>query len=148
MPRDDDPLQSLHFDSTAEVRNRGAGFFRFDTEEGKRRAQMEALQQDRLQTELVRERRGIVEEETEYKDRSGSASTIKGRGQARLQEREALVQRKRAELARRRRLQQTDGDAAAEDDDNKEQERRQTAAVDLFLDQIGSQYQSRAKDVS
>lgn len=146
MLAEDDPLKSLHFDSTAEVRNRGAGFFRFDTEEGKRRAQMEALQQDRLQTELERERRGIVDEEGDHSEK-GQLRSIKGRGQTRLQEREALVQRKRAELARRRRL--ADGDATAADEDgNEEHQRRQTAAVDLFLDQIGSQYQIRAKDSS
>lgn len=64
------PPPETHFDANYEKRQRGTGFFQFSTDEEERRAQMDSLERERLETEKARakrkeqlnERKRLVEE--------------------------------------------------------------------------------------
>lgn len=55
--REDTPPKDTHFDGNAEIRNKGTGYFRFSQDEEERKKQMEALEQERLETERKRAER-------------------------------------------------------------------------------------------
>lgn len=73
------------FDHTAEVRNRGAGFYAFSQDEGARAEQMSALAEEHRRTEAQRE------------------ETSEAKAVDRREERRREVERKRSELEEKRR---------------------------------------------
>lgn len=79
-----------HFDSQFEKRYRGAGFYQFSQDEEARKKQMQALREDRDQTERARE------------GHQGSADEA-SLGQRRREERRKLVESKRREIEDKRR---------------------------------------------
>lgn len=52
------PPPEQHFDSRAEIRNHGTGFFQFSADKEERKRQMEGLEREREETERVRRERG------------------------------------------------------------------------------------------
>lgn len=61
--REDTPPKDTHFDGSAEIRNKGTGYFRFSQDEEERKKQMEALEQERLETERKRAERDKKKED-------------------------------------------------------------------------------------
>jgi hypothetical protein len=84
------PPPEMHFDSRAELRTRGTGFFGFSHDEETRKEQMSNLEKERLQTERIRE--------TREKDK-GTEKSVR---EKMLQERREQVQRRRDEVEKRR----------------------------------------------
>ncbi|KAF1826677.1 uncharacterized protein K489DRAFT_377111 [Dissoconium aciculare CBS 342.82] len=84
------PPPKMHFDSKAELRTRGTGFFGFSQDEETRNEQMSNMEKERLQTERIREAR--------EKDKE----TEKSAREKMLQERREQVQRRRDEVEKRR----------------------------------------------
>lgn len=57
------PPPAMHYDASAEVRNRGTGFYKFSkTDEDARRREMEALEAERKETERIRAEREMERE--------------------------------------------------------------------------------------
>lgn len=48
------PPPETHYEADREVRSRGTGFFKFSTDEGVRKAEMEALEKQRMETQKIR----------------------------------------------------------------------------------------------
>lgn len=113
------PPEEHHFDASAEVRNRGAGFYRFTAgNEEERKRQMAGLKEERERTlrererrERERERHGDAQADGEGGgggDESGGAagSTVPSgneikltKGERRLAERRELIEARRREVA-------------------------------------------------
>lgn len=124
MTRGDVPKEpgqdAQHFDASHEVRNRGAGFFRFDQDEGKRKEQMEALRKKRDET---LRRRGNVSGE--------GGETAGGRTMNKAEER--LEARRRFVAAKTEELRRKGGQAGAANDP-------QSSAVDHFLNTLSTEW--------
>lgn len=114
--RKDDEGKDTHFDATQEVRNRGAGFFRFDQQNQRRREQMEAL---RVEREETMRRRGQRADEGEGASQS--------KAEERLEARRKLVALKTEELRPKG-----------------GQDKAAASAVDHFLDTLGAQWAQAA----
>jgi hypothetical protein len=84
------PPPEMHFDSKAELRTRGTGFFAFSGDDETRKVQMENLEKERAQTERIREAR------EREKEKELSAREIM------LKERREQIQKRRDEVERRR----------------------------------------------
>ena len=84
----DAPLNA-HFDSTKEVRNRGAGFIQLSGDEETRRKQMEELMSERKETEIEREKREV----------EGDAQTRRNKE---VEERKRLVEEKKRQILEKR----------------------------------------------
>jgi hypothetical protein len=84
------PPPEMHFDSKAELRTRGTGFFAFSGDEETRKVQMDNLEKERAQTERVREARD------RGKEKEASAR------ESMLRERRIQIQKRRDEIERRR----------------------------------------------
>jgi hypothetical protein len=85
------PPPEMHFDSNAELRTRGTGFFAFSGDEDTRKVQMDNLEKERAQTERIREAR----ERGKEKEVSARESMLKER-RDQLQKRRDEVDRRRA----------------------------------------------------
>jgi hypothetical protein len=101
----DIPLNK-HFDSTAEIRNRGAGFMQLSADEEERKKQMEALKNEREETERKRAELQI----------KGDAAMKR---EKELDERRRLIEEKKLKILERRRaaqqLQQPGGSESRSD---------------------------------
>lgn len=80
-----------HFDAQFEKRYRGAGFYQFSQDEETRRKQMEAIKEDRDETERMR--KGRI---------AGADEGYQTLAEARRKERRELVENARAEIAKKR----------------------------------------------
>jgi hypothetical protein len=97
-----DPL-ATHYDSTREVRARGAGAYQFSLDEEERKAQMEALESERRETERRRKEEGVDGggDNGEDNDKEkGKVLTKAEEGRKRkLDERRALIEAKRIKVS-------------------------------------------------
>lgn len=84
----DAPLEG-HFDSKKEIRNRGAGYMQFSADEEERKKQMDALKNERLATELERQKRDVE-------------GDIASQRQREAQQRRQLIEEKRKKLLEKR----------------------------------------------
>jgi hypothetical protein len=80
-----------HFDAQFEKRYRGAGFYQFSQDEETRRKQMEAIKEDRDETERIRQTRNV-----------GAHDKIESLAEARRKERRLLVDKARGEIDKKR----------------------------------------------
>ncbi|KAJ6531737.1 hypothetical protein B0H19DRAFT_966473 [Mycena capillaripes] len=95
----------VHYDATAEVRARGAGFYQFSKDEEMRKAQMDELKATRDETEKTRKETGAVDVrpgEVEGMREQNSASSGRSRGMEKrkreLEERRKMLDAKRRKL--------------------------------------------------
>lgn len=94
----DAPLHD-HFDSKKEIRNRGAGYMQFSSNEDERKKQMEALQQERLATEAERDKRDVE-------------GDIASQREKEAQQRRQLIEEKRRKLLEKRKATDEQSDAS------------------------------------
>ena len=86
--REPTPPPDVHYDSKAEVRTKGTGFFAFSKDEEERKKQMEGLEDERLRTENVRAEKAneaktkIEERRREIEERRRKIQEQKSRTQA------------------------------------------------------------------
>lgn len=78
------PPPELHFDASAEKRQRGTGFFQFSRDEEERGRQMEALGRERVETEQAREarKRQLEERKRVVEERRKVVREKRAKGQA------------------------------------------------------------------
>jgi hypothetical protein len=103
----------VHYDATAEVRARGAGFYQFSKDEETRKAQMDELKSARVETEKTRKEAGAVDVlpgEVEGMQDPDSAST--GRSWAMEKRKRELEERRKMLDAKRRKLTTTQDSAS------------------------------------
>ena len=102
----------MHYDASAEVRAKGAGFYQFSGDEEERRRQMEELKSAREETERTRKDAGAVDlkpgevegmQEDEQKEGTGS-ETKAGRSRAMEKRKRELEDRRRLVDAKRRKV--------------------------------------------
>jgi hypothetical protein len=80
------PPPETHYEADKEVRSRGAGFFKFSADEGIRKAEMEALEKQRMETERIRAEKAV-----------------------KINQRREEVERRRRELREKRAQKEADG---------------------------------------
>ncbi|KAJ6513328.1 hypothetical protein C8R45DRAFT_812987 [Mycena sanguinolenta] len=93
----------VHYDATAEVRARGAGYYQFSKDEETRKAQMEELKSARVETEMTRKETGAQDVhpgEIEGMQDSGSS----GKSRAMEKRKRELEERRKMLDAKRRKL--------------------------------------------
>ncbi|KAJ7274466.1 hypothetical protein B0H12DRAFT_399967 [Mycena haematopus] len=93
----------VHYDATAEVRAKGAGFYQFSKDEEARKTQMEELKSARLETETTRKEMGaqdVLPGEIEGMQDSGS----NGKSRAMEKRKRELEERRKMLDAKRRKL--------------------------------------------
>ncbi|KAF7374952.1 hypothetical protein MSAN_00381300 [Mycena sanguinolenta] len=93
----------VHYDATAEVRARGAGFYQFSKDEETRKAQMEELKSARVETEMARKEAGaqdVLPGEIEGMQDSGTS----GKSRAMEKRKRELEERRKMLDAKRRKL--------------------------------------------
>jgi hypothetical protein len=94
----------VHYDASAEVRARGAGFYQFSNDEETRKAQMEELKSARVETETTRKEMGaldVLPGETEGMQDSGAGG---GKSRAMEKRKRELEERRKILDAKRRKL--------------------------------------------
>ncbi|KAJ7363965.1 hypothetical protein DFH08DRAFT_680719 [Mycena albidolilacea] len=94
----------VHYDASAEVRARGAGFYQFSQDEETRKAQMEELKSARVETETTRKEMGaldVLPGETEGMQDSGAGG---GKSRAMEKRKRELEERRKILDAKRRKL--------------------------------------------
>jgi hypothetical protein len=92
----------VHYDASAEVRAKGAGFYQFSGDEEERKRQMEELKSAREETERMRKDVGAVDVRPGEEEGMQSGGQAEGTGQA-VGKSRAMEKRKR-ELEERRRM--------------------------------------------
>ncbi|KAF8206519.1 hypothetical protein K438DRAFT_1578109 [Mycena galopus ATCC 62051] len=102
----------VHYDASAEVRARGAGFYQFSKDEETRKAQMEELKSARVETGLTRKEMGaqdILPGQVEGMQDSGSS----GKSRAMEKRKRELEERRKMLDAKRRKIVPTEKDGAS-----------------------------------
>ncbi|RXK35450.1 hypothetical protein M231_07305 [Tremella mesenterica] len=116
----EEEARAHHYDSTKEVRTRGAGAYQFSLDEDARREQMASLDAQRVETENARAKVG-------YRGGLTAAQEMRKR---KLDERKALVEAKRTKML-----------GGAEEVERLRREKGQKEA-DMFLDGVGRELEA------